>query len=237
MKPIFDEDLLQLRRRRAAANYADHDFLHRQSDEILIERPGDVKGGSFENVAFSGFYDDLAKNIEGRFGIKNIVSSSANLAMSSFELHMINNVPAFLMGLKAALMPGGLFLAGLLGGDTLTELRQVMAEAEGEIYGGISPRVIPFIDVKDAGMLLQKAGFAMPMADIERFNVTYDSIISLAHDLRGMGLANSMTARSRKPAGKQFWLRAGEIYQEKFPAEQGRIRASFDILTLQGWKI
>ena len=136
---------------------------------------------------------------------------------------------------SGALRPDGLFLAALLGGDTLTELRQSFALAEAELEGGVSPRVAPFADVRELGALLQRAGFALPVADVDRVTVRYSSVLSLMHDLRGMGATNVLLERRRQPLRRTTLLRMAQLYAERFADPDGKLRATFDIVWLSGW--
>ena len=161
--------------------------------------------------------------------------ASLDLAVSSLALQFVNDLPGMLAQIKRALKPDGLFLAAMIGGDTLTELRQSFAAAEAEIEGGVSPRVFPFIDLRDAGALLQRAGFALPVTDVDRIMVRYDNAFALMHDLRRMGATNIMVERSRKFLRRATLLRMVDIYQEKFSDPDGRIRATFDVVWMSGW--
>jgi SAM-dependent methyltransferase len=143
--------------------------------------------------------------------------------------------PGVLLQIRRALKPDGLFLAALFGGETLTELRQSFAAAESEIEGGVSPRVAPFADLRDLGGLLQRAGFALPVTDVDRLTVRYDSVFGLLRDLRRMGATNSLVARRRKPLRRATLRRMTEIYALQFADHDGRIRATFDIVWLSGW--
>lgn len=120
-------------------------------------------------------------------------------------------------------------------GGTLQELREALLAAEAELTGGASPRVIPFADVRDMGALLQRAGFALPVADTETYTVRYDSLFGLIRDLRAMGMTNPLASRNRKPMPRRFFLRAAEIYAQRFSDPDGRIRATFSIIYLSGW--
>jgi hypothetical protein len=133
------------------------------------------------------------------------------------------------------LKPDGLFLAALVGGETLHELRFSFAAAESEIEGGISPRVAPFADLRDLGALLQRAGFALPVTDVDRVTVRYDSVFDLMHDLRRMGATNVLLARRRAPLRRATLLRMAEIYAQRFSDPDGRVRATFEIVWLSGW--
>jgi len=137
--------------------------------------------------------------------------------------------------IRRALRPDGLFIACLFGGETLTELRQSLAAAETELAGGIGPHVAPFADVRDLGALLQRAGFALPVTDVEKLTVRYSDPIALMRDLRAMGMTNPLVERGRAPLRRATLLRAGEIYAERFADADGRLRASFDLVWLTGW--
>jgi hypothetical protein len=123
----------------------------------------------------------------------------------------------------------------MAGGDTLTELRQAFAAAETEIEGGLSPRVAPFTDLRDAGALLQRAGFALPVTDVDRIVVRYDNAFALMQDLRRMGATNVLVERRRAPLRRATLVRMAEIYSERFADPDGRIRATFDIVWMSGW--
>jgi SAM-dependent methyltransferase len=161
--------------------------------------------------------------------------ASLDLVVSALALHFANDLPGVLAQIRRALKPDGLFLAALLGGDTLTELRQSFASAESEVEGGLSPRVLPFADLRDLGALLQRAGFALPVADVDRVVVRYADAFALMHDLRRMGATNVLAARRRTPLRRATLLRMAQIYAERFSDSDGRIRATFDIVWLSGW--
>jgi SAM-dependent methyltransferase len=161
--------------------------------------------------------------------------ASTDLAVSMLALHTVNDLPGTLVQVRRALKPDGLFLGVLLGGETLTELRQSFALAEAELEGGVSPHVAPFADVRELGALLQRAGFALPVADVDRVTVRYSSVFSLMHDLRGMGATNVLIERRRKSLRRATLLRMAELYAEKFADPDGKLRATFDIVWLSGW--
>jgi SAM-dependent methyltransferase len=160
---------------------------------------------------------------------------SVNLIVSPLSLHVTNDTPGVFIQIRRALKPDGLFLAAVPGSGTLQELREALLAAESEKSGGASPRVIPFADVRDLGALLQRAGFALPVADTERYTVRYDTMFGLMRDLRAMGMANPLVGRSRKPLRRETLVRAAEIYAERFSDPDGRIRATFSIVYLAGW--
>jgi SAM-dependent methyltransferase len=161
--------------------------------------------------------------------------ASLDLVVSGLALQFVNDLPGTLIQIRRALKPDGLLLAALAGGETLTELRQAFAAAEAEIEGGISPRVIPFPDVREMGALLQRAAFALPVTDVDRATARYASPTSLMHDLRRMGATNALRERSRRPLKRATLRRMIEIYAERFADRDGRIRATFEIIWLSGW--
>jgi len=160
---------------------------------------------------------------------------SLNLVTSILSLHWVNDLPGTLIQVRRALKPDGLFVAALFGGETLTELRQSMTEAEVECEGGLSPRVSPFADLRDTGGLLQRAGFALPVADTDRVTVRYADPLRLMAELRGMGETNALAERRRTPLRRGTLMRAAEIYRERFGLPDGRVPATFDIVVVTGW--
>jgi SAM-dependent methyltransferase len=158
-----------------------------------------------------------------------------DLVISALAFQFVNDLPGVLAQIRRALRPDGLLMAAMIGGDTLTELRQSFAAAEAELEGGISPRVVPFADLRDIGALLQRAGLALPVTDVDRVVVRYASAFGLMHDLRRMGATNILAERRRIPTRRATMLRMAEIYGERFADPNGRIRATFDIIWLSGW--
>ncbi len=160
---------------------------------------------------------------------------SFDLVVSALALHWVNDLPGTLLQIRRALKPDGLFLAVLAGGETLTELRQSLAAAESEIEGGLSPRVAPFVEVRAMGTLLQRAGFALPVTDVDRLTVRYRDLGGLFKDLRAMGATNALVARRGTPLRRATVTRSAEIYAERFADADGRLRATFDLLWVSGW--
>jgi SAM-dependent methyltransferase len=160
---------------------------------------------------------------------------SLDLVVSALAFQFVNDLPGVLAQIRRALRPDGLLLAAMVGGDTLTELRQSFAQAEAECEGGVSPRVAPFADLRDVGSLLQRAGFALPVTDVDRTVVRYDNAFALMEDLRRMGATNVMIERRRTPTRRATVLRMSQIYAERFSDPDGRIRATFDVIWLSGW--
>jgi len=161
--------------------------------------------------------------------------SSLDLVVSGLALQAVNDLPGALLQIRRALRPDGLFLAALLGGDTLAELRQSFAAAESDLEGGASPRVAPFPDLRDMGALLQRAGFALPVVDADRVTVRYASPLNLLRDLRRMGAANPLVERRRVPLRRATLMRAMEVYAGRFADADGKVRATFEIIWLSGW--
>jgi SAM-dependent methyltransferase len=164
-----------------------------------------------------------------------LAAGSIDLAVSLLALQAVNDLPGTLIQLRRALRPDGLFLGCLLGGATLTELRQSFAQAESEVEGGISPRVAPFAAVREVGALLQRAGFALPVADTDVLTVRYADPFGLMRDLRAMGMTNVLTERRRTPLRRATLLRTAEVYAARFSDPDGRVRATFEVLWLSGW--
>lgn len=158
-----------------------------------------------------------------------------DLVVSALALQTVNDLPGTLVQIRRALKPDGLFLAALLGGDTLTELRQAFAQAETDTRGGVSPHVAPFADVRTLGGLLQRAGLALPVCDIDRVTVRYDTPAMLLDDLRRMGAGNPLVDRHRGPLRRDTLLRMMEVYARRFTDPDGRVRATFDVIWLSGW--
>ncbi len=251
---IFDRHLLALRRARARRLGAETFLLDHAAND-LAERVSVVLR-KFERAADIGTPGDAVREllIERKLAARVIAAGAAprrdiaadeealpfadqslDLAVSALSLHFVNDLPGTLIQIRRALKPDGLLLCALLGGDTLTELRQSFAAAESEIEGGISPHVAPFADLRDLGALLQRAGFALPVTDLDRLTVRYANAFSLMHDLRRMGATNVLAERRRKPMRRTTLLRMAEIYRERFADPDGRVRATFDIVWLSGW--
>ncbi len=155
--------------------------------------------------------------------------------LSNLALHWVNDLPGALVQIRRALKPDGLLLAALFGGDTLIELRDSLAAAEIAEEAGLSPRVSPFADIRDLGGLLQRAGLALPVADAETITVSYPDPLKLMADLRGMGEANACAARRTTVARRRTLMAAADIYRERYADAEGRVPATFQIVTLTAW--
>ncbi len=178
---------------------------------------------------------DDALKVVGDEEILPFKDASLDLVVSALALQFVNDLPGTLIQIRRALKPDGLLLAALIGGDTLHELRQAFAAAEAELEDGISPHVAPFADVREMGMLLQRAGFALPVADVEQLTVRYGSPFALMHDLRRMGATNVLNERRRTPLRRASLMRMAQIYAERFADADGKVRATFEIVWLSGW--
>jgi SAM-dependent methyltransferase len=253
---IFDRTLLRARRARAA-KLGPETFLVERVAEDLAGRLSAVLR-TFDVAADLGTPTDAVRRaLTGRVG--TVIATdpavqgdktfavvadeealpfrdgSLDLVVSALALQFVNDLPGTLVQIRRALKPDGLFVAALIGGDSLSELRQAFAQAESEVEGGVSPRVAPFVDLRDIGALLQRAGFALPVTDIDRVMVRYSSPLTLMHDLRRMGATNVLTERRRKPLRRATLQRLFEIYAERFSDPDGRIRSTFEIVWLSGW--
>jgi NADH dehydrogenase [ubiquinone] 1 alpha subcomplex assembly factor 5 len=161
--------------------------------------------------------------------------ASLNLVVSGLALHRVNDLPGALVQIRRALKPDGLFMAALLGARSLIELRQALIAAEAEAQGGASPRVAPFADVRDYGALLQRTGFALPVADAETLTLAYPSPRALMQDVRALGGGNVLLARSKAPLPRATLARAEAIYRERHATPAGNVTATFEIVYLTGW--
>jgi SAM-dependent methyltransferase len=242
---LFDRALLRARLDRARRN-GPVTFLLDRAREDLEERLQAVTRG-FSDVAEISTPDELLrKPLADRFRsiarvdldrseTLRLQPESLDLAVSALAFQFVNDLPGVLAQIRRALKPDGLLLAAMMGGDTLTELRQSFAAAEVECEGGVSPRVLPFADLRDIGSLLQRAGLALPVTDVDRVVVRYDSAFALMTDLRRMGATNILIERRRTPTRRATMLRMAQIYGERFSDSDGRIRATFDVIWLSGW--
>jgi SAM-dependent methyltransferase len=255
---IFDRGLLRARRQRARKLDPATFLIDRVADDLAGRLSAVLR--SFDLAADIGTPTDAMRlALAGRVGAIIAASpipcsssaealivaadeealpfrdSSLELVVSGLSLQFVNDLPGTLLQIRRALKPDGLFLAAMIGGDSLAELRAAFAEAESEVEGGVSPRVAPFADLRDIGALLQRAGFALPVTDIDRVIVRYSSPLALMHDLRRMGATNALVERRRTPLRRATMRRLFEIYGERFADADGRIRATFEIVWLSGW--
>jgi SAM-dependent methyltransferase len=263
---IFDRSLLKKRRDRAAHHFAAHDFLVREAAERLADRLTDVTRHFPTALDLGCHTGEVADTLDGRGGISHLIQcdlspgmaaraaanghstlaadeewlpfadDSFDLVLSCLSLHWVNDLPGTLVQIRRILKADGLFLGVMLGGSTLSELRQVLADAEIEEEGGLSPRVSPMADVRDVGSLLQRAGFALPVVDSDAVSVRYGNPMRLLADLRGMGETNAVALQRKGMTRRNTLLRALGLYQQRFAAGDGTVPASFQLLTMTAWK-
>lgn len=249
---IFDRQLRRRRRTRAAPFFGAAAFLADRVAEELNGRiaavnrnfPVAVRHGTHDSE-WPGRPGSLQSDLVPAFTRSGglvfdeeqlpFADASLDLYASALGLHAVNDLPGALAQIRRSLKPDGLFLAAFFGGGTLGELREALAQAELEIDGGLSPRIAPFADVRDAGGLLQRAGFALPVADTDQIVVHYENPLRLLHDLRYMGETSVLTQRRKVFLGRRVLMRAMEIYRGKFADGEGRVRATFEIIYLTGW--
>ncbi len=257
---IFDRRLLRARRRRARA-LGPATFLLDHAATELAERLSAVLRQFDIAVDLGASSDAVPRALAASGKIKTIIAASIDtaaidksflrvgtdeealpfadasldLVVSVLNLQFVNDLPGTLIQIRRALKPDGLFMAAMVGGESLDELRAAFADAETDIEGGLSPRVAPFADVRELGALLQRAGFALPVVDAERLTVRYNSALALMHDLRRMGATNVMLERRRMPLKRATLQRIQAIYADRFADADGRLRAVFEIIWLSGW--
>lgn len=251
MEAPFDRRAKRLHRTRAAASMGQHDFLLRLAAEEIGARLQE-RGQRFARAAALGggapLLDALRPHcaalvhadLSGAMGPDVVADEEFNpfareafdLVASGLVLHWVNDLPGALIQIARTLRPEGLFLGAMLGGETLRELRTAFVDGESETRGGASPHVSPFVDVRDAGMLLQRAGFRDPVADIDTFTVTYADPLKLMHELRGMGEANALHGRSKTMLPRATLQATAAAYRARFGSADGRVPATFQIVTL-----
>lgn len=260
----FDRKLLRQRRKRAAPAFDQHDFLLREVGARVLERIVEERRVfplSLDIGCHQGeFAQLLAQNpdhgvgrlvqcdlspamLAGAMGMRVAADEEAlpfrtgafDLVLSILSLHLVNDLPGCLVQIRRSLRPGGLFIGALFGGETLRELHQSLAQAEMQCEGGLSPRIAPFTDIKDAGALLQRAGFERPVADVDTINVSYADPLSLMRELRGMGESNILHQRRRQFLRRETLAMAMDHYRRNFSDDAGRVMAAFQVIYLTGW--
>lgn len=257
---LFDSALRRRRRDRAAPGFAEAAFLHQEAAARIADRLEEVTR-RFPDAAVFGAADGVfGRALTGRFGVERlseyerapalaalggaqfqdgetlpIAPESLDLIVSGLELHALDDPVGALVQMRRALRPDGLFLGVLFGGATLSELRAAFGQAEAEVEGGLSPRVAPMAEIRDLGALLQRAGFALPVADSDRLTVWHPSPLHLMRDLRAMGETNALRDRRRGFLRRDTLARACELYAEAYSREDGKVRATFELVFLTGW--
>ena len=259
---LFDRKLLRARRARFAHEVAGHAFLLAQVAREITERVGlmlrsfplaldlgayhGLLGGSVSQVPSVGetIYAESVLELAALCPRPSLVcdedllpikDASLNLIVSGLALHRVNDLPGALIQIRRALAPDGLFMAAVLGAGALLELRRALLAAEAETQSGASPRVAPFGDVREYGALLQRAGFALPVADAETIMVAYATPRDLMREIRALGGGNVLLARTRTPLPRKTLERAESLYRERHGLPDGRVGATFEIVYLSGW--
>ncbi|MFK8032607.1 MAG: SAM-dependent methyltransferase [Hyphomicrobiales bacterium] len=262
---LFDHSLLAKRRARALSrpgSMADASFLRDSANLDIADRVGAVSRTFEHALNVDAVDDELSRQLLATGQVKSVELSAdfkaaqidtpctANgdrlgglpesakhfdLITSVLSLQFANDLTGTLIQIRRALVPDGLFLGALIGGDTLIELRQVLLQAEEEVVGGAAPRVLPFGEVRDVGALLQRAGFALPVADIDTTKVRYSNPMRLLSDLRAMAATNILSSGAKQPLRRAVLKRAMELYVQKFAEADGKVPATFQIISLSGW--
>ncbi len=259
---IFDRALLVRRRNRVAADATRHDFLLARVADDLMERLAAIQRRFPVALNLGAYHGLIGRRLRQLPGVEMVIDAetaarllaqcegprvradeealpfrdgSLDLVVSGLSLQLVNDLPGTLVQIRRALKPDGLLLAALLGGNTLVELRNAFLAAEEEMEGGASPRVAPFAEVQDLGALLQRARFALPVVDADTVTATYPDALALMRDVRAMGAANALCARRRTPLRRATSMRAVEIYRQRFALPDGRVPATFEIVTATGW--
>lgn len=240
---IFDTRAYLLRRARSET--IGDSFLVREAAEGVGERLSSVKRTfhlaadvGTRSESFSLLQHHAQEWLRPQIGAQDALElpeGQLDLVISVLALHAVNDLPGLLFQIRRALKPDGLFMAALFGGDTLRELRVSLAAGESEVSGGISPRVAPFADVRDMGGLLQRAGFTLPVTDVERTTVRYRAFETLVRDLRAAGETNALAKRQKKPLTRAALAASASHYAQDHAEPDGRLRATFDIIYLTGW--
>ncbi|RUS59609.1 methyltransferase domain-containing protein [Pseudorhodobacter sp. E13] len=240
MQMLTDPLALARNRARALAQPSPALFLHEDVLDEVKERLTEVNR-SFTRVAIVTGFPDLWRaafpqaQIVADSDVLTLEPQAHDLVIHAMALHWANDPVGQLIQCQRALQPDGLFIAALLGGQTLHELRACLAEAEAAVTGGLSPRVLPMAEIRDLGGLLQRAGFALPVADGFTRKAHYRDMFHLMQDLRAMGEGNALAARLRRPTARAVFAQAAQSYATAYPAPQGRITASFETIFLTGW--
>lgn len=262
---MFDRARLTRHRDRAAARFAEYDFLKARVSNDLIERLADTSH-AFPHALDLGCHSGmLAKRLQAQRGVAKVQAcdlsekmvalargagvdarqadeeylpfgpATFDLVASALSLHWVNDLPGALIQIRQALKPDGLFLGGLLGAGTLTQLRISLMEAEAELTGGAALRVSPLPGLQDMASLMQRAGFALPVVDVDRVTVRYGDVFKLLADLGGMGERAAFASNAQRGLSRRILMRMAQIYAERFSDADGKVRASFEIIYLSGW--
>lgn len=236
---LTDRAALARNRARACAQGADL-FLHADAAAEADERLAEVNKTFTAPVVVTAFPGPWVEILPGARIVADdevlaLEEGAHDLVIHALALHWANDPVGQMVQCRRALRPDGLFLGVLFGGRTLSELRAALAEAETRLTGGLSPRVLPMGEIRELGALLQRAGFALPVADAAKRTVTYATMFHLVADLRAMGEGNALALRSRRAAPRTLFPEAATIYAAAYPAGDGRVSATFEMIWLTGW--
>ncbi len=251
---VFDRSIIRRNRNRSADKLKQHSFLVDWSMDQIKSRLDDIKR-EFPTVLQIGCR--AAEDLQDQYGIKDLYTldiaeklkpniqadeellpfdkESFHLIYSPLNLHTTNDLPGVLSQIKSTLKPDGLFIASLLGGETLYELRDSMNRVELEMTGGNSPHIFPFADMPQMGALMQRAGFNLPVVDSEKITVTYDNVLKLMEDIRGMGEGNALMERKKTFSNYNYFGRVIQDYAAHYAEDDGRVKATFEIIFIIGW--
>lgn len=237
---LTDRTALKRNRCRTRSGRGPALFLHEDAASEIKERLNEVNRTFMTPAIVTGFPEVWSgllpsASIVPDDEVLDLVPQSHDLVIHALALHWANDPVGQLVQARRALVPDGLFLGVMFGGQTLHQLRRCLAEAEVALCGGLSPRVAPMGEIRDLGALLQRAGLALPVADSLPRTVSYPSALHLMHDLRAMGEGNALAARLRKPTSRAIFTRACDLYSRHFGTQDGRVPATFEIITLTGW--
>jgi NADH dehydrogenase [ubiquinone] 1 alpha subcomplex assembly factor 5 len=262
---LFDRDLLVRRRDTAAPRFEDYSFLKARVSRDLIDRLDDTSHTFRSGLELGGHDGGVAGLLQGGSKVAAMRTTdpspgmvaqarargldaevadeealpydpaSFDLVVSALSLHWVNDLPGALVQVRRVLEPDGLFLGALFGAGTLAELRTCLTEAESELMGGLAPRLSPLPALSDMAALMQRAGFALPVVDRESVTVRYDSVFGLLADLKGMGERAAFTRGMGQPLPRRVLMRMAALYAERFSDQDGRVRATFEIVFLSGW--
>lgn len=262
---IFNRKIKSIHRDRASRNFPKYNFLINDISNNFIETLSEDINFKFNSIldlgGKSGLLDEFILSKKPQIFLKNAVFDSCSnknsndglkvsfdeeflpfdkesfdLVYSTLDLHWVNDLPGCLIQIKNILRKDGLFLCSILGGQTLSELRAVITSVESRMRDGAAPRISPMIGTKDAGALLQRAGFALPVVDSEVIKILYKDVKSLVADLRGMGETNALLNSANIPLNRSIWQSVEQEYKKKFSTDEGLIYATFEVLNLIGWK-
>jgi SAM-dependent methyltransferase len=259
---IFDRALLRARRKKAVHTLEAVDYLLKYAHEDIMDRLSVIMREFPLTLNLGAHHGDLSHRLRELTNITDVYSldsvmgmvektpppringdeellpfaaESLDLVVSALSLQFVNDLPGTLLQIRQCLKADGALIAALLGGESLTELRHVFLMAEEELYGGVSPRVAPFADVRDMGHLLQRAGFALPVTDRDVLKVRFNSATHLMKELQAMGASNVLSNRSRHHNTKILFERVNELYTEHYSDDDGRVYATFELIYLMGW--